>query len=476
MIFGHDRLVASRFSYGITPALAADVRRAGGGRAWLLGQLRPASIDDSALAGLDGWWPELTWGAARLWDAIPTSQNIGGKYVGNYQRYVLQRRIRSQRQVLEVLTQVFENHLNVPAINDPCWVHRMDYGRTVRAHALGRYADLLRACVLHPAMLVYLNQADATAAHPNENLGRELLEIHTVGVGAFGEEEVKASARLLTGWRVDLKNSWQRYYSLADHASGAVSVLGFRDPNQPTTAAEGQAIVDRYLLHLARHPLTAARVCRKLATKFVGDDVSAAYVDRLAKVYLDNDTAIVPVLLAIVDSPEFAASDGAKLRSPIEDVVATMRVLRVQFARPSTNGSAANVLLWISTCAGQSPLAWPRPDGAPVTNASWSAPARMIAAFNMHAQAASGAFPSKEIAYRPDASWLPEKRMRLDLLVDHLSRVLLHRPSTPTLLQACCLATGKPPGEIITRTHPIVRWHMHKLLRTVLDHPNHFLR
>ena len=112
----------------------------------------------------------------------------------DYQRYVLMRRIYSNRQVLELMTEFWENHLNVPLNGEPCYLFRRAYGETLRAQAFGRYEDILFAAVTHPAMLVYLDNSNSTAEHPNENLGRELLELHSVGIGAYNEDHVKDAA------------------------------------------------------------------------------------------------------------------------------------------------------------------------------------------------------------------------------------------------------------------------------------------
>ena len=119
----------------------------------------------------------------------------------SYQRWLLMRRIRTKRQVQEVMTEFWLNHLNVPANGDATFTWRFDYDRQIRARALGSFRDILYAAVTHPAMGIYLNNAVSTKSHPNENLGRELLELHTVGRGEYTEDDVKNSARILTGWR-----------------------------------------------------------------------------------------------------------------------------------------------------------------------------------------------------------------------------------------------------------------------------------
>ena len=329
-------------------------------------------------------------------------------------------------------------------------------------------------------MLVYLDNSNSTAEHPNENLGRELLELHTVGIGNYTEDHVKDSARILTGWRVDTQQgnkapTWVPSYIPGDHAVGPVRVMDFADPNDDP---DGRDLTRRYIGYLAHHPLTAHRIATKLVLKFVRDDVSAALVDRLAQVYLQNDTAIVPVLRALIDSAEFNASRGAKVRDATEDVVATWRVLGAQVRPPTSPQSAANTLLWQADNLGLMPFMWPRPDGAPLVNAPWCSPSRMIASFDMHHSMSGGWWPSaaQGMVYRDLRTWVPELPIRLDELIDHLSQQLLHQHATPVLMKACCRAVGYHPDEKITRRHPVRYYGIQPLLNTVLDSPDFFLR
>ena len=251
--------------------------------------------------------------------------------MANYARWCLLRRIYSQRQVLESLTEFWEHHLYVPIHDDGVFPYRAQYGKLLREHALGRFDQMLMAAVTHPSMGIALDNAASTKRGVNENLGRELLELHTLGQGNYSEDDVKNSARILTGYRVDMWRTWDAYYDENSHATGAVKVLDFEHPNADP---DGRAVTEAYLKYLARHQLTARRIARKLAVRFVCDDPSKALVDRLAKVYLDNDTAIKPVLMALVDSEEFKRSVGVKVRTPTDDVVATYRVLGAKIGRP----------------------------------------------------------------------------------------------------------------------------------------------
>ncbi|MCD4535395.1 DUF1800 domain-containing protein [Nocardioides sp. cx-169] len=469
-----DRHLVGRFSYGLTPALAAQVRRRGGARRWFEWQLAPGRIPDPAVGSLRTWWSGLDRGAQELWSRQTSEIEYGWAVMEDYQRYVLLRRTRGQHQVLEVMTEFWENHLHVPVNGDAQFTHRVPYGDLVRRHALGTYEDLLRETITHPAMLVYLNQAVSTKRRPNENLARELLELHTVGRGRFTEDDVKSSARILTGWSVDLWRTWRASYQPEQHWTGPVRVMGFHDAN---AAADGRELTHRYLRYLARHPATAQRIARKLACKFVRDDPPQSLVDHLAGVYLAHDTAIKPVLRALVAHRAFRASAGLKVKDPGEDAVSTYRALRVAIARPPEGERgeqyAANAILWQTAALGTTPFEWPRADGQPVDSASWSSPSRMIASFELHYTMSGGWWPTAGTGYRRPGQWLPRRRIRFDVLVDHLCQQLLGRRSTATLLKACSEAVGVGRREVITREHDLVRWSMPRLLTTLLDSPYH---
>jgi hypothetical protein len=468
-----ERLLVGRFSYGITPELARQVTARGGARAWFEWQLAPGAIRDPDLAGLDDWWPGLRYSGAQAWKRNVDQVEPGWVHTANYQRWLIQRRLRSRRQLLEVMTELWEHHFNVPANGDAQFVYRKSYGDAIRRQALGSFEALLKATITHPSMLIYLNQAVSTKDHPNENLGRELLELHTVGRGQHTEDDVKNCARVLTGYRVDLWNTWEPSYQRSWHWTGPVSVLGFSDPNAST---DGRDVAERMLSHLAHHPATAQRVARRLAVKFVSDDPPQALVDRLAQVYLDEGTQIRPVLRALVDSTEFKASAGLKIRNPVEDVIASYRALGVRLERPTEDASGANAVLWQCTGVGVYPHGWPRPDGLPQTNDAWATPARMMGSMRTHFTLSGGWWPTVDTRYRKPASWAPDYPIRFDDLVDHLSRRLLHRPATARLLQACSQAVDVAPDERITRDHGLVKWGFPRLLTTFLDSPDFYAR
>jgi uncharacterized protein (DUF1800 family) len=368
----------------------------------------------------------------------------------------------------------WEHHLHAPGDADGVALFRSDYGQLIRRHALGRFDTLLQAAITHPAMGVYLGNAVSTKRAPNENLGRELLELHTVGRAAgYTEDDVKNSARILTGYRVDMWKTWNVYYDPNVHWVGQVDVLGFSDPN---AAADGQPVTAAYLRYLAHHPSTAQNIARKLAVRFVSDEPSQALIDHLAQVYLANDTAIVPVLRALVASAEFVASAGAKMRTPDEDVVATYRALGVRVAAPTGGGSAANAILWQTSDIGMRPFGWTRPDGRPDRADAWSSVSRMLSSFDVHYTMSGGWWPTRDAVYQTPVQWLPVAALRFDALVDHLSRRILGRAATPLLQTAAAEATGCSPSDVITADHALVRWEMPRLLTVFLDSPTHFAR
>ncbi len=252
--------------------------------------------------------------------------------------------------------------------------------------------------------------------------------------------------------------------------------MGFSDANSPRSDADGQAVVRRYTDYLARHPRTAQRLATKLAVKFVGDAPSTELVDRLARVYLDHDTEIKPVLRALVRSPEFLAAQGTKIKDPVEDVVASYRALQVSLSRPETDHAAVNVMLWQAGNLGVAPFGWPAPDGQPADNASWSSPSRMLASMELHFALSGRWWPTEDIAYKSPTDWLPRQRLRFDLFVDHLCQQVLHTRSTPVLLQACCEAVGVQPDTVMSADHAVLKWSFARLMSTLLDSPSHLTR
>jgi uncharacterized protein (DUF1800 family) len=358
--------------------------------------------------------------------------------------------------------------LHIPIGHDKAWVYRYDYDATIRQHALGTFEDMLVACSLHPAMRVYLDNWKSVKNKPNENKGREILELHTVGrTGGYTEAMVKASAVLLSGYTVDWGKTYEARYNSAAHTTGPVQVLDFSHPNAST---DGQAATEAYLRYLANHPATARNIAQKLATFFVSDAPSSGLVERLAQVYTSSGTSISAVLVELASSPEFLTSEGQKVQTPVQDLVATARGLDVVVQDPKDGSSWAFHANYIH--GADRLFSWPRPDGPPITGRPWSSASRLFLSYNMHRNQAGGYYPH-EATYRTAASWLPTTTLRFDAYVDHLCRTWLGRASDARLLKVACQATGVTAATTITSKHAIAGWKLPYLASALLDTPDH---
>ena len=281
-------------------------------------------------------------------------------------------------QLFETVVDFFSNKLNVANYSDGVWASRPSYDRDViRPHALGKYRDMLLAAMKHPAMLAFLNNDVSTWEAPNENLGRELLELHTVGIGAgYTQTDVVNSARILTGRGIDYRVS-DYAFSGGAHWLGKVTVLGFTHANN--SPSKGESVGDSYLKYLAVHPATAAKLARQLCMRYVSDTPSDALVAAVAAAYLANDTAIIPMLRTIFTSTEFWNSRGAKVRRPLENHVATVRALGL---RPLDQTTLLDRVMgdfsWMLSNTGQRPLAWQPPNGYPDVASAWRSSGNLL--------------------------------------------------------------------------------------------------
>ena len=468
------RHLLSRFSYGVTPALLRGATGADGANTWFERQLEPETVPDTEAATLADWYPDV-WRSPGVAAAEDKAGGVKGFDVSaDFARWTLMRRMVSNRQLHEVMTDFWSNLLHIPAPEKKSWPWRPDYDRVVRSHALGRFEDMLVACVLHPAMGCYLDNAKSTATNTNENLGRELLELHTVGLTQnFSETEVRDSAYILTGWYVDVFGTYKASYEPSLHKQGRVNVLGFTDANDNANGAE---MSRRYIRYLANHPATARRVAQRLAVRFVSDDPSPGLVTDIEKVFTDSGTDIKATLWALIRHPEFKASIGAKVRTPVEDAVATWRALGVK-AQPSTaNDSFAKAAIFQATAMGQRPFDWGRPDGFPDDAEAWTGVSRVLNSFDVHKNVAGGYFPRTAVTYRKDASWLPPLPATLSQVVNFVSKQVLARAASPTLKDAVAARLELPLSFAVRTPDDMQKWRIVPLLATVLDSPDHMTR
>ncbi len=467
-----ERHMLNRMGCGFSVSSLAQLRDAGDELAWFDQQLEPDTVPERAKAlAVPGWFPHLADDPVTVWNNDQSDRYQSWEYARDLANCSMLRRVYSTRSVLETMVEFWSNHLHIDSRSFPAFTNRSAYDATVRQHALGTFSDLLVATTLHPAMLLFLDNWKSIRNNPNENHGRELLELHTVGRdGGYTEAMVKDSAKLLSGWTVS-RDDWRAYYDPNRHTTGSVTVLGFSRPN---STADNPDLAVGYLRYLASHPATADRIARKLCVRFVADNPSPALVQRVARAFLDSGTDIRATLRAIVESDEFWASEGGKVRTPIDDLVATLRVLQVKAKAPVDSKSFVNELAWAVN--NILPFQWPRPDGPPESAQVWASTTRMLNSWRMHWLVAGGWYPDGQVVYRPATHFLPEPGIRLDAFVDHLSRTVLGRPSSNALLQAVCQGCDVAPGDKVTRTHPVMSYKFYRVMAVLLDSPAHMTR
>lgn len=467
----YDRLIATRFSGGLTPALATEISGAGGGERWFNQQVHRArrQRDD----GFADWWPELHQTPAQAWARHLSGQQHGHELSKLVASREMARRIGSPHQVLEAMAEFWHHHLHVPCDGGGWFPWRADYTDVLRRQALGRFDRMLLAAAAHPAMLSYLDVAGSTKEHPNENLARELLELHTVGAGHYSESDVRDCARLLTGYVLPLSDSRQAGYDTRRHWTGPVRILGFTHSNQN---ADGRAAVAELLTYLARHPLTAQRVALRLAQWFVADEPPASLVNRLATTFVEGGTAITPVLQSLIRSGAFKRSEGQKLRDPVQDVVATYRALEIR-VRPPTSARSTSILMRVQSYnLGMAPMAWRTPEGAPLQTSRWASPARALGSFALHWDLAARTTGADDISYPPLSRWFPRFPLRVSEAADILCRQVLGFPVTPEILDTLCWVTQSRPRDVVGTNHRILTTDRAQVLALLLDHPSRFHR
>ncbi|WP_375429860.1 DUF1800 domain-containing protein [uncultured Friedmanniella sp.] len=453
-----------RATYGPTPALVKRVR-AQGTTAWLESQLKPASIKDAKIDSLMPRWPGRDWTSLQVRQQLDSVERWAFMY-GVVERHIA-RAIWSERQLLEMMVGFWTNHLVVPVptaeVYDSAHLYQRD---VIRAHALGRYSDLLWAAVRHPALLRILDLANSTKNAPNENHARELLELHTVGVGNYAEPDVINAACALTGLGID-DQTGAYVYRPQQHWVGAVKVLDWSHPN---ASAAGEPVAKSLITHLARQPATARRIATKLAVRFVSDNPSASLVDKLAKTYLDQDTSITAVLRVLFTSPEFARSANQKVRTPFEDVIATLRVLGAQ---PDASGTAGlHTMIGPLLRMGQLPMNWAAPDGFPDTADAWTTTSTTLWRWNFHVGAV--------VSWNGTALPTPKPRSLLPTtlpktyraLLDGLAARLCLTPLSASQRAALCRYLDHAPTDRVRSTDPVTSWRLPHLVAVLLDSPN----
>ena len=359
------------------------------------------------------------------------------------------RAVGSERQLQEVMTDFWENHFNIymaKGAPEPYYLTDFDEN-VVRPHALGKFRDLLEAVAKSPAMLFYLDNARSMAdsTRPtlaggggreavggkrgvgvrrgiggifgpmrvpvqrpqqqqqqlqkkqrpglNENYGRELLELHTLGVdGGYTQQDVINVARAFTGWTIKPPAQGGGFiFRPQVHDAGEKVVLGHK-----LAAGRGEEDAEDVLDMLAKSPATARFISFKLARRFVSDSPSKALVDRATQTYLRTDGDIREVVRTIVTSPEFFSQQAfhSKVKTPFEVVVSAARALD---APPDSTPRSAQMIAYL----GQPIFGHQAPNGWPETGDAWMNTGAILNRINFGMAAAAGRLPGIDIRAVP---------------------------------------------------------------------------
>ncbi len=312
------------------------------------------------------------------------------------------RAVHGRNQLQEVLTDFWFNHFNV-FVNDGFVRSAIaSYERdAIRPHVLGHFRDLLGAASLHPAMLYYLDNylntvprrvGGRVAGGINENQGRELLELHTVGVDAgYTQTDVIEASRCLTGHGIDNLTTGGNYsFRAGNHDTEAKRVFGLSLP-----AGGGADDIEKLFDHLASHPATARFLSRKLAQRLVSDDPPEALVARMGDTFARTDGDLGQVMRGLLGSAEFWAEAFVtrKPKTPFEYVASVLRAAGAEVSNP---GAARRAL----SDMGEPLFACNPPTGYSNRGADWLNPSSQLARMNFALDVAAGALSGATIDAR----------------------------------------------------------------------------
>ena len=468
--------LARRAAHAPTAAMAAKIKSMGAA-AWVDWQLKPSTVPDSVCDGLLA--KHMSW--LKMTTAELKSATNGETWKGAtvLSRSIEVRHLFSERVLLESVVEAMSDQIYVAATGKAAqWV--LDWDRTViRKHALGKFSSMLKAALTHPALLVYIDNDVNTADSPNENLGRELLELHTVGVGNYTETDVRQSALLLTGHTFDWGTMAYKYRPEQHHV-GPLKIMGFSHPN--ASAADGPAVLAAYARYLATHPKTATRIAQRLAVRFVSDSPSKALVDALAKVYLSSGTNLSSVVRALFAHAEFKAAVGKKWRRPQEWAAAMVKAGKPVWKPTGTQHKPWDLLGyhgWLLEGFQHAPRLWPAVNGYPDQSAYWMSTNGLLGAWN-HAEVIAGRW-DKEVVLAP---WLTTLGIKTGQNVWTVAAAMTKkltgytwRKEDLTVIASLLSSSGKSvPAASYKLTTNNVTWDYQEAVRMVFASPYFMIR
>jgi uncharacterized protein (DUF1800 family) len=383
-------IAANRFGLGAKPG---DLSRMGGdGREWLIAQLKgPAPVvsanglrsSKDVLVETMEFRKSQREGQPDAKNVLKLPQLLRPIYIDEATAR-LRHAVETDRPFVERLTHFWTNHFAVSIDKLAVLGIAGAFEReAIRPHVLGNFTDMLLAVEQHPAMLLYLDnhlsigpgsrlarlakrRENARQVGINENLAREILELHTLGVnGGYTQQDVTTFAEVLTGWSIggnygrlnnnrfrDAGEAGEFMFRESLHEPGAKTVLGKRYAE--ADGSQGEAV----LRDLTTKPATATFIATKLVRHFIADDPPASAVGRLAKAFTKSHGDLPTVYRALVESPEAWSQPLAKYKSPSDYIVSTYRALDLPIDS-KRRGLAAFELLGQRTYSPGSPAGWP---------------------------------------------------------------------------------------------------------------------
>ena len=412
--------VLSRIAYGPTPALMQSLASSASPKAWTLDQVdaawtasRQAPSIAADLSDFNASLPLLAEGARREREARKQLRTKPMEDGGSPQlrrmdfseladplyfsrrttqqatawRLIACSQPEVENPLLARMTEFWFNHLNVFVGKGSVRHFVGHYWINVsRAHAFGKFEDLLLASARHPAMLHYLDQAQSVAEGMrgpqgktrglNENYARELMELHTLGVdGGYSQTDVRELARVLTGWTVSPQDASGFRFVARAHDMGRKVVLGQRFPRNSDASGEQEGI--DAIRMLARHPATAQRVCLRLAQYFIADAPSTAVVAQLRARFLETQGDIRAVMHTLLESSEFWATESRLFKTPMDFAASALTVIYASGSghqRDEPNRRTLVTTAGFLSAAGQPLFGWQTPDGYKFDSATWLVP------------------------------------------------------------------------------------------------------
>lgn len=348
-----------RLTYGPTPE---ELTRAAklGPEGYLQYQLdAPAGLDAAVEATLAQRFPRTTWDAQHL-QSLGYNNESGDQLIGA----TLTRRLKSQRQLYERAVEFWSDHFNISlAKTGPALLIQHDRN-VIRPHAFGTFPALLKATAQSPAMLAYLDNDQSNATKPCQNYARELLELHTVGVGQYSQKDVRDVARCFSGWtfvREEARPDFGTFvYDSKRHDDAEKTVLGTVIP-----AGGGQKDALAVLDLLAKHPRTARRIATKIGRWLIGEGVTDSAVTAIEAAFNATGGDVRAMIRAAATHETFATAPR-RFKRPAHLFISILRALNadVQNFQDIRYGYLRQL--------GHTPFEWPLPNGYPDTLRHWA--------------------------------------------------------------------------------------------------------